>query len=566
MKLRLLHLEDNGDDVELVRTALVREGLDCDILAVDSGPAYLEALQQSHFDAVLSDSSVPGYDGSEALTAARARFPGIPFIVVSAGAGAHSAEARPATAAANAATARLGKAELDRLGPTLKHAVSQPAGVTHRHLNSQAGSQPATSPAPGHKSGMQQLVQVIQQLSLARDLQTIMDIVRNAARSLVNADGATFVLRDGDKCFYAEESAIEPLWKGQRFPLQACVSGWAMLNRQAAIMEDIYRDDRVPHDAYRPTFVKSLVMTPIRTVAPIGAIGVYWAQTHRASEEEIELLRALADSTSIAIEAADVFANLERKVAERTAEVHQRNTELEVLNKELEAFSYSVAHDLRSPLITIDGFAQVLLENLAETLDDTNTKHLERITTAVRRMHRLINDLLGLSKIVRAPLTATNVDLACIAWEVAHGLQECAPGRVGDFTVAEDMPAHGDYGLMRIVLENLMSNAWKFTARKERAQIEVGKGTDPGGRTVYYVRDNGAGFDPRYASKLFSPFQRLHPESKFSGTGIGLATVQRIIHRHGGQIWAESAVDCGATFYFTLGEFVHAEAPADTES
>ena len=306
MKLRLLHLEDNGDDVELVRTALVREGLDCDILAVDSGPAYIEALQQSHFDAVLSDSSVPGYDGSEALTAARERFPGIPFIVVSAGAGAGGAnptEKRP-TAAANAATARLGKAELHRLGSTLKHAVSQPAGATHRH----SVSQPS-----GSKLGMQHLIQVIQQLSLARDLQTIMDIVRHAARTLVNADGATFVLRDGDKCFYAEEDAIQPLWKGQRFPLQACVSGWSMLNRQAAVIEDIYRDERVPHDAYRPTFVKSLVMTPIRTAAPIGAIGVYWAETHRASAEEIELLRALADSTSIAIEAADVFANLERK-------------------------------------------------------------------------------------------------------------------------------------------------------------------------------------------------------------------------------------------------------------
>jgi signal transduction histidine kinase/FixJ family two-component response regulator len=540
MKLRLLHLEDNGDDVELVRTALVRQGLDCEILAVDSGPAYLDALQQSHFDAVLSDSSVPGYDGSEALLAARERFPDIPFIVVSAGAGVGMTDKRTA----QAATARLTKAELHRLGPALTRAVSQP----------KSQPEPANS-----KSPMLQLVEVIQQLSLARDLATIMDIVRRSARALVKADGATFVLRDGDKCFYAEEHAIEPLWKGQRFPLQACVSGWSMLNRQAAVIEDIYRDPRVPHDAYRPTFVKSLVMTPIRTVAPIGAIGVYWAKVHKATAEEIELLRALADSTSIAIEAADVFANLERKVAERTAEVHQRNNELEVLNKELEAFSYSVAHDLRSPLITIDGFAQVLLENLTETLDETNKKHLERITTAVRRMHRLINDLLGLSKIVRAPFHPTTVDLACIAWEVAHGLQEGTPTRIAEFTVAEDMSVQGDYGLLRIVLENLMSNAWKFTSRKERAEIEIGKGCDPSGRTVYFVRDNGAGFDPRFASKLFSPFQRLHPESKFTGTGIGLATVQRIIHRHGGQLWAESAVDCGATFYFTLGDSASSE-------
>ena len=541
MTLRLLHLEDNGDDVELVRTTLLREGLDCEICAVDSGPSYLEALQQPHFDAVLSDSSVPGYDGNEALVAARQRFPGIPFIVVSAGAGNAPAE-RQAADSASSPTARLAKAELHRLGLTLKQALPQTtpaAAATER-----AG-----------KSGMQQLIQVVQQLSLARDLQTIMDIVRHAARSLVNADGATFVLRDGDKCFYAEENAIEPLWKGQRFPLTACVSGWSMLNRKAAAIEDIYKDERVPHDAYRPTFVKSMVMTPIRTVAPIGAIGVYWAKTRRASDEELELLRALADSTSIALEAVDTFANLEHKVAERTAEVDQRNTELEVLNKELEAFSYSVAHDLRSPLITIDGFAQVLLENLSDTLDETNKKHLERITTAVRRMHRLINDLLGLSKIVRAPLKATTVDLSCIAWEVAHNLQEGAPDRKVEFIVAEDISVHGDYGLLRIVVENLMANAWKFTSPEDQAEIALGQGTDPTGRTVYFVRDNGAGFDMRYASKLFSPFQRLHAESKFAGTGIGLATVQRIIHRHGGQIWAESAVNSGATFYFTLGDF-----------
>jgi len=400
--------------------------------------------------------------------------------------------------------------------------------------------------------GMQLLVSVVQRLSMARDLPSIMGIVRGAARALVKADGATFVLRDGDLSFYADEDAIGPLWKGQRFPLEACISGWAMLNRKATAIEDIYSDARIPHDAYRPTFVKSLVMTPIRTLAPIGAIGVYWAQRHHATAEETQLLQALADSTSIAIEAADVFANLERKVAERTAEVNHRNTELEVLNKELEAFSYSVAHDLRSPLITIDGFAQVLLEGATDTFDEPNRKHLERISTAVRRMHRLINDLLGLSKIVRTPIHSDTVELSRIAREILQTLRDSAPTRAAEFVVTEGIVVQGDQELLRIVLDNLLSNAWKFTARQERTRIEFGSGTDRTGRTVYFVRDNGAGFDPRYAAKLFSPFQRLHSETQFAGTGVGLATVQRIIHRHGGQVWAESAVDCGAGFYFTL--------------
>jgi signal transduction histidine kinase/CheY-like chemotaxis protein len=539
MKLRLLHLEDNGDDVELVRTTLARDGVDCDILAVDSGTAYLAALQQSHFDAVLSDSSVLGYDGGEALSAARQHYPGIPFIVVSTAAGV--TEMRESSVE-DAATARVAKSELERLAPAIRHAMS-------RRTRAPA----ATTPRSRAAQGMQQLVSAIQRLSLARDLPTIMEIVRHEARALVNADGASFVLRDGELCFYAEEDAVGPLWKGQRFPLETCISGWTMLNHKAAAIEDIYLDARIPHESYRPTFVKSLVMTPIRTLAPVGAIGVYWAKQHRATVEEIELLQALADSTSIAIEAADVFANLERKVAERTAEVARRNTELEVLNKELEAFSYSVAHDLRSPLITIDGFTQVLLENTVSSLDEPNRKHLERITTAVRRMHRLINDLLGLSKIVRAPLHNDTVDLSRVAREIIQNLHDGAPNRVADFTIADGMVVQGDPGLLRIALENLLSNAWKFTARQDRAQIEFGTGTDKEGRLVYFVRDNGAGFDPKYAAKLFSPFQRLHSETQFAGTGIGLATVQRIIHRHGGQVWAESAVDCGAGFYFTLG-------------
>jgi signal transduction histidine kinase/CheY-like chemotaxis protein len=552
MKLRLLHLEDNGDDVELVRATLARDGIDCDILAVSTGSAYLAALQQSHFDAVLSDSGIPGYDGDAALSAARDRFPGIPFIVVSAAVDMTDPLLADAT---DAATLRVAKSELQQLGPAIRAAIRAPAAA--QTATPPATSAPSATPttashAIGDTRRMQQLVAVIQRLSRARDLASIMDIVRHAARALVDADGAAFVLRDGDLCYYAEEDAIAPLWKGQRFPLETCISGWSMLNCKAAAIEDIYLDARIPHAAYRPTFVKSLVMTPIRAAAPLGAIGVYWAQRHRATSEEVELLQALADSTSIAIEAADVFANLERKVAERTTELARRNNELEVLNKELEAFSYSVAHDLRAPLLTIDGFAQVVLENTAESLDEPNRKHLERIITAVRRTHRIINDMLGLSKIVRAPLCSQTVDLSRLAQEILQTLRDGSQKRLADLVVAEGIVAAGDPGLLRIVLDNLLGNAWKFTSRQMRTQIEFGSGTDRTGRVVYFVRDNGAGFDPRYASKLFGPFQRLHAETQFPGTGIGLATVQRIIHRHRGEIWAESAVDCGASFYFTL--------------
>jgi signal transduction histidine kinase len=392
----------------------------------------------------------------------------------------------------------------------------------------------------------------MRRLSSARDLPSIMDIVRHEARALVRADGATFVLRERGLCFYADEDSIAPLWKGQRFPVEACISGWTMLNRQPAVVDDIDLDARIARETYRSTFVRSLIMTPIRSVAPIGAIGVYWAAPHHATQEEVELLRALADSTSVAIESAEAFANLERKVAERTAEIDLRNTEIEMLKQELDAFSYSVAHDLRSPLITIDGFAQVLHENVAPMLEETNREHLSRISAAARRMHQLINELLALSKIVRAPMHRRSVDLSRLVREILHKLREAAPQRAVQFAVAEGVTAHGDPGLLHTALENLLSNAWKFTAREKITHIEFGSGSDHAGRQAYYIRDNGAGFEPRYATKLFGPFQRLHAQTQFPGTGIGLATVQRIIHRHGGEIWAESAVDCGAIFHFTL--------------
>lgn len=165
-----------------------------------------------------------------------------------------------------------------------------------------------------YQQQLEHLVRVIQELSLARDFNTITSVVRHAARQLTGADGATFVMREGDLCHYRDEDAISPLWKGQRFPMRACISGWAMLNRQSVAIEDIYADPRIPHDAYRPTFVKSLVMVPIRTLDPIGAIGNYWATHHRATDEEIHLLSALADSTSVAIENVRMYADLEAHV------------------------------------------------------------------------------------------------------------------------------------------------------------------------------------------------------------------------------------------------------------
>jgi len=400
---------------------------------------------------------------------------------------------------------------------------------------------------------------VVQQLSMARSLDSIMKIVRHAARELTGADGATFVLRDGDLCYYAEEDAISPLWKGQRFPMSACISGWAMLNRQPAVIPDIYADERIPADAYRPTFVKSLVMVPIRTAAPIGAIGNYWARICRPPVEVVKVLQALADTTSVAMENVQLYQDLERRIIERTAELQYSNKKLQAankelafLNKELETFTSAVSHDLRSPLRRIASFAEILANRSAENRNEKEKDYLQRIQTSVNRMSELIEDLLVLSRATRTPVKRDVVDMSGLARNTAMEMQSGAPERKAEFLIADGIFASGDPGLLRTVFENILGNAWKYTSKKASALIEFGafKGEDE--QTVYFVKDNGAGFDIANAEKLFVPFQRLHSANDFPGTGVGLATVHRIIRKHGGRIWGEGKVDSGATFYFTL--------------
>jgi light-regulated signal transduction histidine kinase (bacteriophytochrome) len=239
----------------------------------------------------------------------------------------------------------------------------------------------------------------------------------------------------------------------------------------------------------------------------------------------------------------------DRKKAEH--EILLRTAQLEAANKELEAFSYSVSHDLRAPLRSLDGFSQALLEDCGVNLSEQAKGYLHRIRAASQRMGALIDDLLNLSKVTRTEIHRERLSISTLALAIAAELRKRQPERQVDFQIEDGLEATGDARLLRIVLENLLGNAWKFTARRAHASIEVGAARPKGG-VAYFVRDNGAGFDATYADRLFGAFQRLHAASEFPGTGIGLATVQRIIHRHGGKIWAEGAIDRGATFYFTL--------------
>jgi light-regulated signal transduction histidine kinase (bacteriophytochrome) len=251
----------------------------------------------------------------------------------------------------------------------------------------------------------------------------------------------------------------------------------------------------------------------------------------------------------------------ERRMAQRTLEhlnetlerrVADRTRELALSNRELESFSYSLSHDLRAPLQAIDGFSRALLSHHAAQLDAQGRHYLERITGNTRRMGQLIDDLLSLASVTRTEVKMQPLNLADEAERIVERLRQGEPGRKVEVEIDPYISCRGDPGLLAVVLENLLQNAWKFTARTPDARIRVGHKTSVQGEKVVFVADNGAGFDMAYSSKLFTAFQRLHPASEFEGTGIGLATVHRIITRHGGRVWAESSPGRGAAFQFTL--------------
>lgn len=240
-----------------------------------------------------------------------------------------------------------------------------------------------------------------------------------------------------------------------------------------------------------------------------------------------------------------------RELKQREESLAHANAELEAVNKELEAFSYSASHDLKAPLRTIDGFSHLVQKDYSDKLDDRGRDYLNQVRGAAKDMGRLIEDLLVFARAAHNEMKNVPVDLSAIAANVAGELQAAQPERKVEFVVGQGAAVTGDPALLKVVMVNLMANAWKFTGKRPDARIEFGI-TENSGKWVYFVRDNGVGFDMNYAAKLFLPFERLHSASEFPGTGIGLATVQRIIKRHGGKVWAEGTVGQGATFYFRL--------------
>jgi PAS domain S-box-containing protein len=307
------------------------------------------------------------------------------------------------------------------------------------------------------------------------------------------------------------------------------------------------------HDSARRGLLRYITIEPAEA---FGNVVELIARHKDGHEFPIELSLARWDDGPGRYFTAIIRDVTERK--RRDEELRAINAQLEVTNQELETFSYSVSHDLRAPIRAIDGFSAILEQDYADKLDSRGRDCLNRVRAAAQRMYTLIDALLTLSRVTREEMRRDVIDLSALARSVATELQRTHPERKVEFVIASGIIGVGDASLVRVVLENLIGNSWKFTGRHPKARIEFGA-ADSNGSTVYYVRDNGAGFDMAFVDKLFGAFQRLHTAEEFPGTGIGLPTVQRIVRRHGGTVWAEAEIEEGATFWFTLAPPVKPE-------
>jgi len=489
------------DDANMRRTLDLLLGAEWEVEAVADGRSALAAVARRLPDLILSDLIIPGVDGFALLHALRSdpRTRLVPIIAIS---GLDQEEAR-----------------IHALESGASDFLIKP--FSERELRARVGTQ----------LEMARLRREALERESEERFRLLVEAIKDYAICLLDAQGRIVSWNAGAEVIhgYSEEEILgrpfslfhdpEPGWEPERLLARAAAAGR-------------FEDEgwRVRKDGSR--FWANTVFTPIHDESQRlwGFAKITRDLTERKHAEE---------------EIARLNADLERRVRVRTGE-------LEAANAELEAFSYSVSHDLRAPLRAIDGFSHALVEDHGERLEPSATEYLRRIVAATRRMSDLIDGLLDLSRVSRAEMRWQQVDLSAMAREVAEGLQRSEPQRRVQWDIAEALAARGDPRLLRVVLDNLIGNAWKFTGGKQTARIQIGLRPD-GESRVYFVADDGAGFDMAYAGKLFGAFQRLHADREFEGTGIGLATVRRAISRHGGRIWAEAAEGRGATFLFTLG-------------
>jgi signal transduction histidine kinase/DNA-binding NarL/FixJ family response regulator len=544
-EIRILMVEDSTADACLMDRELRKGGLAFQATRIETKEDFLSELNQNRPDLILLDHGLPSFDGFTALKLARERVPDVPVIFV---------------------TGSLGE---ETILKTLKQGADD--YVLKHHLPDLV---PAVHRALMHAEERRRRCKAEEELQ-ARVRQQEM-VAKLGLRALATCDVDTLIREAVDqlaKTLRVEFCQLLELQEGNDWKMRAGV-GWnpewigdGILHAQPGSLADytlkstepvLFNDLRGESRFHEQPFladhgiVSGMNVLLRKADKPCAILGVCSSHPRAFKEHDLHCVQAVANILATAIERRQAEARMEQFNAELEQRVKQRTEQLEVANRELEAFSYSVSHDLRAPLRHMDGFVEILRCSIPEDqLNEQTQRSLQVISDSARKMGRLIEDLLAFSRMARAEMHATPVDLTAAIQKIRAELQcDCADREVA-WEIQPLPTVNGDPEMLRLVFTNLIANALKYTRPREGARIEVG--VQPAeNETVLFVRDNGVGFDPQYAHKLFNVFQRLHSAKEFDGTGIGLAIVRRIVMRHGGRVWAEGTLGEGATFYLSL--------------
>jgi len=494
-------IEDVVHDAALIEHALKDGGFDFTFKRVDNEDEFLQELERFHPAVILSDHGLPSFDGFTALSLSQKQAPEVPFIFVTGSLG----EEMTIKALKSGATDFI-----------LKHRLATLPAAVHRALRQadfRVQRKKAEAALLSSEERYRSLVELSPDALFVEAGERIVFINSAGVRLLGAANAEQIVGRPIKEIVHPED------WASARLRLQELHHD----NRQVPFVEQkLLQLDGTPVD------VEIAAAPLVFAGKPAAQVIAHDIRERKRAEEEIRNLNT----------------DLEQRVRERTVE-------LEAAYKELEAFSYSVSHDLRAPLRHIEGFVEILTATTVSSLDEESQRHLETIAASAKQMGRLIDDLLSFSRTARAELTKTRTDLSALVQSAIRDLEQEGRNREIHWVIGDLPQVDADLALLRQVILNLLGNALKYTRTRKQTRIEIGS-SDKDVEYIIFVRDNGVGFDMRYAHKLFGVFQRLHRSSDFEGTGVGLANVRRIINRHGGRAWAEAELNKGATFYFSL--------------
>lgn len=385
-----------------------------------------------------------------------------------------------------------------------------------------------------------ELIKAVQDLSLAKDVSDVTSIVKKATRKIAQSDGVTIVLKEEGKCYYIDEDAIMPLWKGMKFPLEKCISGWCMIHKEQVWIEDIYEDDRIPLDAYSPTFVKSLSMTPIRTDSPIGSIGSYWSETYKPSEAEMEGMQALANATSNAFERLKYLELLENKY-----------NELEQYSHQLSRLTWVAYHNLNEPVREVSLNCELLKSIFQNDINLEQELLLERVENSLKKVKHLVDDLQEVSSSTNYQLNIGSIDLNIIVKDVQKEfthLIRMTKAKV----ICEDLPeVEADPILLVSVLKNLFSNSLKFARQDVDPVIKI-SALPTDSKWIISFEDNGCGIPEKYKDNIFKFFTRFTENHNIPGNGVGLALCKKNMKSMGGDIKYEPSDVTGSIFKLYL--------------